>query len=298
MTGTTFESWLPGGSLTPFASILERLGTESAPDPVIEELVRLERVRSERAEAAEAAWQPVSLVEEDAAFTRALNSLRLLYQPVISWSSRKAFAHEALLRTTEPHLDAPGPLLVAAERLQRMRELGQTVRRKAALTIGSAPAGTTFLVNVDALDLLDRSIYAGSAPLSRFAPRVILEITERAALDDVSDTPSRIARLRDMGFRIAVDDLGSGYADLASVALLEPDLVKLDMSLIRGIQRSPVRQKLVRWIATKCREMGVHFIAEGIETRAERDALVHLGCDLLQGHLFARPGLPFPRVSW
>ena len=90
----------------------------------------------------------------------------------------------------------------------------------------------------------------------------------------------------------------AGYAGLTSFALLEPDIVKLDMALVRGIDKKPVQQKLVASMTTLCKDMGLLVVAEGIETCEERDTLIDLGCDLLQGYLFARPGPPFPVAEW
>ena len=126
---------------------------------------------------------------------------------------------------------------------------------------------------------------------------MVLEVTERTSLEGVRDVTRRVAKLREMGFRIAVDDLGAGYAGLTSFSLLEPEVVKLDMALVRGVDDNPTKQKVIRSMATLCREMGVDMVVEGIETDAERDAVVQLGGDLLQGYLFARPGPPFPRVG-
>ena len=103
-----------------------------------------------------------------------------------------------------------------------------------------------------------------------------------------------MTRLRKFGYRIAIDDLGAGYAGLTSFAQLEPEVVKVDMSLVRGIDSSPVKQKLVRSIIALCTELGIQLVAEGIETPAERDTLVGLGGDLCQGYLFAKPGRGFP----
>jgi EAL domain-containing protein (putative c-di-GMP-specific phosphodiesterase class I) len=106
----------------------------------------------------------------------------------------------------------------------------------------------------------------------------------------VGQLRDRVARLRALGYRIAVDDLGSGYAGLATFALLEPDLVKLDMSLIRDVDRHPLRRRLVDAMVELCRGLEIVLVAEGIETEAERTALAEAGCDLLQGFLIGRPG--------
>jgi EAL domain-containing protein (putative c-di-GMP-specific phosphodiesterase class I) len=108
----------------------------------------------------------------------------------------------------------------------------------------------------------------------------------------------RIARLRQLGFRIAIDDIGAGYSGLNSFAMIQPDVVKLDITLVRGVDEDPVKRKLVRVLGDLCQDLGILVVAEGVETPSERDTLVSLGCDLLQGYLFARPGAPFPEPTF
>lgn len=230
----------------------------------------------------------------EAGFARAVSGLWMAYQPIVSWSGRSVYAYEALVRTEEPTLRNPSHFFDAAERLQRVLELGRIIRRNVAETIPRIPASALVFVNVHPADLQDPDLVDPSAPLSAFASRVVLEITERAALDQIPDLMGRIARLRAIGYRIAVDDLGAGYAGLASFAQLEPEVVKVDMSIIRDIDRSDTKQKLVASIVALCRDLNIQLIAEGIETAAERDAVASLGGDLCQGYLFARPGKPLP----
>lgn len=225
----------------------------------------------------------------EAVFRRALDSLFLEYQPVVWARDQRVFGHEALLRTLEPALPHPTAFLNAAERLDRLWELGGKVRRRAADDLARQP-GRTLLVNLHPLDLSDLELYAAASPLRAHAAVVILEITERASLDGVADLRDKVSRLRGFGYRIAVDDLGAGYAGLTTFVSLEPDLVKLDMSLIRGVDQHPLRRKLVRSMAELCRGLGILVLAEGIETEAEREALTEAGCDLMQGFLIGRPG--------
>jgi EAL domain-containing protein (putative c-di-GMP-specific phosphodiesterase class I) len=161
------------------------------------------------------------------------------------------------------------------------------------LLAGERPGGHIF-VNLHPADLEDPELYADDGALTPYASQVVLEITERAALDGIHELGTRVTRLRTLGYRIAIDDLGAGYAGLTSFAQLEPEVVKVDMSLVRGIDRSPVKQKLVRSIIALCTELGIQLVAEGIETPAERDVLIGLGGDLCQGYLFAKPGRGFP----
>jgi len=86
-----------------------------------------------------------------------------------------------------------------------------------------------------------------------------------------------------------VDDLGAGYAGLGALAQMEPDVVKIDMSLVRGVDSQPTKQTVIRSMTALCRELGMGLVAEGVETTAEREALTRLGCAFLQGFLFGRP---------
>jgi EAL domain-containing protein (putative c-di-GMP-specific phosphodiesterase class I) len=143
-------------------------------------------------------------------------------------------------------------------------------------------------------DLLDETLFDPERMLARNAHRVILEITERAKLEKIGNVQHRIARLRELGFRIAIDDIGAGYSGLNSFAMIQPDIVKLDITLVRGVEADAVKRKLVRVLTDLCHDLNIVVVAEGVETIPERDTLVELGCDLFQGYLFARPGTPFP----
>ena len=165
------------------------------------------------------------------------------------------------------------------------------IRKVVARSIVAAPPDSVIFANLHALDLTSEDLFSPSAPLSIHAPRVILEVTERSSLHRIDDLRTRLGELRRLGYRIAVDDLGAGYAGLASFSQLEPDVAKLDMSLIRGIDKSARKASIVRSMISVCtKELGTSVVCEGVETEAERDTLCHLGADLLQGYLFAQPG--------
>lgn len=233
----------------------------------------------------------------EASFERALRSLTMLYQPIVRWSKRKVFAYEALVRSGEPTLANPDDLLDAAERLGRVLELGRAIRAHVAATLESNPNVGQVFVNLHTLELDDRELYQLKSPFSKAAGRIVLELTERASLDQIRDVQNKVMSLREMGFRIALDDLGAGYAGLTAFAQLQPDVVKLDMSLIRNVNREPTKQRLIRSMTQVCGELGMLVVAEGVETEAERDTVLDAGCDLLQGYLFARPGPPFPDAA-
>jgi EAL domain-containing protein (putative c-di-GMP-specific phosphodiesterase class I) len=225
---------------------------------------------------------------------RCMAGIAMHFQPIVHARTRARFGYEALLRSADRSLPNPGAILDAAERLERVPSLGRAVRAQVAKVVADAPAerGLVF-VNLHVLDLADRQLVSPFAPLSKIASRVVLEITERTSLDGQIDLRYRVAELRELGFRIAIDDLGGGHARMGTFTPLDTDFVKLDMSLVRDLDKHPMKQRLVRSVIELCREQGTQVIAEGIETVAEERALEALGCDLMQGYLIAKPAAPF-----
>jgi EAL domain-containing protein (putative c-di-GMP-specific phosphodiesterase class I) len=227
----------------------------------------------------------------------ALRSLWMVFQPVVRVEDGSVFGFEALLRCNEPALPHPGAVVEAAERLGRLAELGQTTRARAAEAISTIPTAALF-VNLHPRDLFDPDLLDPAAALTQLANRVVLEITERASLETNDALKQRIVALRALGYRIAIDDLGAGYSGLTSFALLEPELIKFDMSLVRDVHGNRTKQRLIRSMTRLAKELGILTVAEGVELREERDCLIELGCDLLQGYLLARPAKDFPLVNW
>lgn len=259
----------------------------------VEQAVRMRRMATLRRDAMAATGQHALLPTEDPAeldifFQHALSSLWMAFQPIVRWSDRTVYAHEALMRTRQSVLANPTAMLTAAERLGKVHILGRAVRAHVARTLTYDLPGLAF-VNLHAHDLLDEELYDPRSPLSQLAPRVVLEVTERASLDAVRDVSERAQELRKIGFRIAIDDLGAGYAGLTTFAQLEPEVVKLDMSLIRRVNVEPTKARVIKSMGQLCGEMGLLVVAEGVETEQERDTLAGLGCDLLQGFLFGAP---------
>jgi len=196
--------------------------------------------------------------ELDLSFNRGLEGVWMACQPIVRAADGGLEAHEALVRTREAAFPHPGAFFSAAEQLGRLTDLGRTIRRRVAdlLDAGALPADV--FVNLHPQDLADDDLYGALAPLSR------------------------------------LDDLGAGYAGLNSLAVLSPDIVKIDMALVRDLDRDPVKRKLVGSIAGVCGELGIRVVAEGIEREDERVAAVDAGCDLLQGFLIGRPAAMVP----
>jgi EAL domain-containing protein (putative c-di-GMP-specific phosphodiesterase class I) len=203
--------------------------------------------------------------------------------------AREIHAYEALLRSDYASLSSPLDILNAAEVLGRVQDVGRRVRDLSAEIALELPVGTLLFVNVHARELNDDMLYDRSTAFSRAANRIVLEITEREEVKNVKGLEQRLLELRIMGFRIAVDDLGAGYAGLASFATLEPDYVKLDMSLVRGVHLSALRQRVVRSVLTLSRELGIKVIAEGVENEQEFACLHELGVRYFQGYLVGKP---------
>jgi len=233
----------------------------------------------------------------EAGFERALEDMWMAFHPVVNAADGTVFGYEALLRSRDLLLSGPGEVLEAAERLGENHRLGRLVRERAATPMLNTSGTTNLFVNLHPRDLDDPELGSADSVLGAIADRVVLEVTERAPLNNVERIREKVAALRMLGFRIAIDDLGAGYAGLTSFATLEPDIVKLDMSLVRSIDKEPVKQKVVASMVGLCKDMGLLIVAEGVETVPERNTLVDLGCDLLQGYLFAKPGPPFPAVA-
>lgn len=229
---------------------------------------------------------------------RCLDGLWMAFQPIVDGQTRSVFGFEALMRSKEPALPHPGAVLDAAERLGRVEELGRIVRERTARAMATAKNNPAFFVNLHVRDLLDDTLLSEESVLAPFAHHVVLEVTERASLEEVPDVRQRIGALRELGFRIAVDDLGAGYAGLNSFAMLEPEFVKLDMALVRDLHLSKTKTTVVKSMVNLAKDMGTMVVGEGIECREERDALIDLGCDFLQGFYLAKPGAPFPDITW
>lgn len=238
------------------------------------------------------------LARVEEAFDSALASLRMHYQPIVHAADGSDFAYEALLRCNGPWFASPPRFIAAAELLGRINDVGLAVRTSVARLLASCedPKPTIF-VNLHPAEVRADLLAIPTEPLLPFASHIVLEITERAAIGN-DRLEADLMELRACGYRIAVDDLGEGYAGLSSLVRVNPDIVKIDMSLVSAVDRTPLKQDIVSAIVGMARPNRILVVAEGVETEGERAALRTLGCDLLQGHLFGQPG-PFvaPRIA-
>jgi EAL domain-containing protein (putative c-di-GMP-specific phosphodiesterase class I) len=230
-----------------------------------------------------------------AAFTMA-------FQPIVDAGSREVFAYEALVRG----LDGAGAadilsLLTHANRQdfdQRCRTTALECAAGLGLGGGTAALSINFLPNAVADAGACAGLVTAAADALQFpASRILFEFTESEPVEEPEHLGRIIAAYRSAGFRTAIDDFGAGHSGLALLARFQPDIVKLDMELVRGIDCDRVRRSIVSSIRRMCGELGILLVAEGIETVGEYATLRDLGVSLLQGFLFARPQvgvLPVP----
>lgn len=229
----------------------------------------------------------------DASFSRAIKRLTIVFQPIISLKLQRSVGFEALVRSSEPTLEHPEALLGTASLLGRSDELTRAIYLKIAQQAPLLPVDRLLFVNVHPPDLLDHSLHGLGSPLAPFADRIVLEVTERTSIERMGDISNIVRDLRLLGYRLAVDDLGTGYAGLSSFTQLSPEIVKLDRSLIEGIDQNPTKQRVVKAMLALCEDLGMQVISEGVETATERDALALLGADWLQGYHYGRPAAHF-----
>jgi EAL domain-containing protein (putative c-di-GMP-specific phosphodiesterase class I) len=276
-----------------------------APEELVEAVTRavllsdLARLKREAFALQGTAVLPVDDREQlDRTFARALDRIQIVFHPILSMKERRAIGYEALVRSDEPTLSHPIALLDTAGLLGRHEDLTRAIYTRIGERAIDLPSGRLLFVNVHPPDLLDPSLHGMGSPLAPYADRIVLEITERASIERMGDITDVVRDLRLLKYRLAVDDLGTGYAGLASFTQLSPDLVKLDRSLITGIHSNPVKQRVVKAMNTLCADLGMKVISEGVETAAERDALMELGADLLQGYLFGQPSAKFEEPTF
>jgi EAL domain-containing protein (putative c-di-GMP-specific phosphodiesterase class I) len=220
----------------------------------------------------------------------------IAYHPIVLAETGKIFGYEALARGGLRGLRSPEVMFEVAAEADLVWELSRLCRTRAIEGMPTHLADDQLLfMNVDPHDFADPSLEM----LDVADPhRVVIEITERTAIKDYPKFRERLKGFRDRGFRIAVDDAGSGYAGLGSIANLEPDFIKLDISLINSIDTNFIKQNLVETMVHFAEEHGAMVIAEGVERAEELETVRRLGVPLVQGFYLQRPGqLGEPRPS-
>jgi EAL domain-containing protein (putative c-di-GMP-specific phosphodiesterase class I) len=227
-------------------------------------------------------------------FSLALQGLWMAFQPIVSWSHKNIVGYQAVMQSTEASLSAPTDLLKAARKLSQIGVLGQCVRARVAALMSSDYVPETMFVGLEPEELFDEKLYDPSAPLAAFAEQICFEISRTPTQAQVPEFRAHMARLRALGYRIAVGDIGAGDSGLASLAMVEPDVVKLDMSVFRNSENLRVKRTLIRALVRLCEDLESSLIATGVDSEDERTIFTGFGGDLMQGLRFAEPAFPFP----
>ncbi|MEQ1497294.1 MAG: EAL domain-containing protein [Novosphingobium sp.] len=216
----------------------------------------------------------------------ATDTLTILHQPIHELRSGRPVGVECLARFADAAERGPDRWFAEAAQVGLGQELELLAVRAALKTLPHVPSDCYVAVNVSPETVIGGALRELVSCASR--DRLVIEVTEHDAVGDYSALGAELDWLRGYA-RIAVDDVGSGYAGLRHIVELKPDILKLDMSLTRQIDTDPARRALAHALVCFAREIGCKLVAEGIETEAERAALARLEVPLAQGYLFSRP---------
>jgi EAL domain-containing protein (putative c-di-GMP-specific phosphodiesterase class I) len=213
------------------------------------------------------------------------------YQPIVDIETRSIFAHEALVRGP----NGEGAWSVLSKVTEENRYQFDQACRVQAIK-GAAELGMQERLSIN---FLPNAVYQPAACIqSTFEAareygfpleKIIFEVTEGEKVQDRAHLVNIFREYHRFGFHTAIDDFGAGYAGLDLLSEYQPDIIKLDMGLVRDIDTSKAKQAIVKGVMAMCAELDIRVLAEGIETAAERDFLREAGVSLMQGYLFAKP---------
>lgn len=213
------------------------------------------------------------------------------FQPIVDVHARKVFAHEALVRGAAGE---PAGSVLSRVTADNRYSFDQACREKAIRIAASlnlrSHLSINFLPNaIYRPEVCIRSTLQAADRHGFPVERIIFETVEGEQISDGKWLAEILSEYKRIGFKTAIDDFGAGFAGLNLLADFQPDMVKLDMALIRGIDHSPSRRAIVAGVVSMCEQLAINVIAEGIETRDEAHCLSDLGISMMQGYWFGRP---------
>ncbi len=264
----------PPGDLTSFASPPEE-GVPHTTEDFVERVLRPDAV------ADVALAREVSDVIQHRRF-------HMVFQPIVDVVDGSVVMSEALCRFDAPSTRTPDRWFADAWRVGLGAPLELAAADMALADIERLPDGCRMSLNVSPTFLehpLVDELLAWPHP-----DRIVLEITEHVECEDFARTRQILTPLRERGILVSLDDAGSGYSSLQRLVALEPDIIKLDLELVRGIDHDPVRRSMARALVHFAADVGSKVVAEGVEAPRELNTLGELGVRLIQGFLIARPG--------
>ncbi len=218
------------------------------------------------------------------------------FHPIWDVRRQTVFGHECLLRGFEPTGSpvAPSLLFSSAAENDLIAALDQQARHIALQTASQFPPTGKLFINFvpsainDPHNNLESTIDLAEK-LGIEPSRVVFEVVETEEIEDWDHLETILGYYRRCGFQIALDDVGTGYSSLSRLVTLNPDIIKVDISIIRDIDRHPLKQSVFKALSNICRENGIHLLAEGVETPGEYEFILTEGADLAQGFLWGKP---------
>lgn len=225
------------------------------------------------------------------------------YQPILDFTTGTILGWEALARgPAGTSFQSPIMLFELAEQLERLFALEELCREKAIMNLGDIAPDQKLFLNIHPRTMVDPDFTPGKTlqlleQAGMKPANIVFEITERHSLQDFGLFHRTLEHYRSQGFQVAVDDVGAGYSGLSTIAEIQPDFMKIDMSLVANVDRDPVKRALLETITTFAEKIGAKIIAEGIETRAQAICLLDIGVHYGQGYFLARPAFPRPGLA-
>ncbi len=222
-------------------------------------------------------------------------AITTVYQPIFQIADRKIIGYEALSRGPGGEFHSPDALFAMAARTGLTPALDALCQRSAARTLPPLPDDVALFVNASPLSFVNGAFDAGRFT-AQFTDaglkpaQVVIELTERSSIEDFTAFGKTMRKLKKCGFRLAIDDVGSGFSSLQTISETEPEYIKIDRALVDGIDRFPIKREIVRNLARIGQSTRIAVIAEGVERDEELSELVKIPVDLAQGFLFAHPG--------
>jgi EAL domain-containing protein (putative c-di-GMP-specific phosphodiesterase class I)/DNA-binding NarL/FixJ family response regulator len=258
------------------------LSQEVATDVLNELILRMELTEDPKARDARKTAAVRSVIDTGA--------LTMVFQPIVSLKGGELVGVEALARFDVEPRRSPNVWFDEASDVALDTELDMAAAERALAAMPKLPPGVALFMNVRPASLFSNRFAELVAAVN--AESVVLELTEHAPVHDYPRLLAALETLRDRGFRVAVDDVGAGYASLRHLLNLRPDMLKIDISLCRHIEDDRARQVLAEGLVSLGRELGATVVAEGIETAEELEAVRKLGVDVAQGYFLGRPAPP------
>ncbi|WP_247648359.1 EAL domain-containing protein [Pseudodesulfovibrio sp. zrk46] len=245
----------------------------------------------------------VNVIELESDLKRALDNkeFEVFYQPIVNLSDGKLYGFEALARWIHPErgMVNPGEFIPVAEETGLIVDLGAHILEEACLSLSNwrkvdqRAENLTIAVNISAKQFGVSSLVADVEQIlekSGLPPhRLKLEITETVVMTDAMESTGRLNALKSLGIMLSIDDFGTGYSSMSYLQRFPMDQLKIDLSFVRRMEKSPENIEIVRAIVNMAHSLRLKVVAEGIETERQRDLLYSLQCDYGQGYLYSKP---------